>query len=69
MLKISASEFENNFGKYVEIALKEGVVLTKHKKPFLTLLPQQVELIMEWKSLIGTLPKNATIGEDPNERD
>lgn len=37
MCTITATEFKTNFGKYLEIALKEDILITKNGHPLFTL--------------------------------
>ena len=68
MCTITATEFRNNFGKYNAIAQKEMVVVTSRGKEIYTIVPQKIKDLNTFMSFVGRLPKNASIGEDPNER-
>lgn len=68
MCKISTTEFKNNFGKYIEMGQKEEVLITKRGIVILRLIPERFSLYEEAKTFLNLLPKEATIGVDPNER-
>ena len=69
MLRITTTEFENNFEKYVELGQYEEIEVVKRDKVIFRIVPERPKLVEEAKKYIGILPKGTTIGVDPNERD
>jgi prevent-host-death family protein len=69
MCTINATEFRNNFRKYVDLAEMEEVKVTRRGKLIFTIVPAKCERIEKAKSFFNMLPKDATIGIDLNERD
>ena len=68
MCTITATELKRNFGKYNELAQKEEIIVTSHGKAIYTITPMRQKIYKEAMSLVGFLPKDATIGIDPDER-
>jgi len=68
MCTITATELKRNFGKYALLAQKEEIVVTSFGKFIFKMVPASCEKIKVAESLIGILPKDASIGVDPNER-
>lgn len=68
MCTITATELKRNFGKYNELAKKEEIIVTSHGKPIYSMKPIKMKIYDDAMSLVGMLPKNATIGIDPDER-
>lgn len=69
MCVITSTELRNNYGKYVELAQKEEIQVTKNNKVIFTLVPAKKSMKDELESFFGILPEGASIGEDPDERD
>ena len=69
MYTITATEFKTNFGKYIKLGQKEIIEVTSHGKKILSLVPEKITKYQDAMSLVGILPKDATFGIDPNERD
>ncbi|MCQ2798711.1 MAG: type II toxin-antitoxin system prevent-host-death family antitoxin [Bacilli bacterium] len=68
MCIITATEFKTHFGKYMELAKSEEIVVTSFGKVVFTTVPGKVKRMEDAKSLVGILPAGATIGEDEDER-
>ena len=68
MLVITSTELKNNFGKYIKLAEKEKIEVTKRGVVVFTMVPKRFELGERLEGYFGILPPDATIGEDPNER-
>lgn len=68
MLEITVTEFRNHFGKYLKLAEKEKIGVTKRGKPCFTIVPAKDSKVEVFKSLFGILPSNASIGIDSKER-
>lgn len=68
MCTITATEFRNNFGKYNSIAQKETIVVTSRGKEIYKIIPSKLSDLNTFLSFVGRLPKEASIGVDPNER-
>lgn len=69
MKKITKEEFYKNFDLYNDLAQKEEIVICSNGKELYTLIPQNIYNLSVFKSMVGKLPNDATIGIDPNERD
>ncbi|MCQ2798001.1 MAG: type II toxin-antitoxin system prevent-host-death family antitoxin [Bacilli bacterium] len=68
MHTITVTELKKHFDKYNELAKKEEIIVTSHGKPIYFLKPIKAKINDDAMSLVGMLPKNATIGVDPDER-
>ena len=66
---ITTTEFKNNFGKYIALGQKEIIKVIKRGRVIFTIVPEKDALLEEAKSYFDLLPADATIGNDPNERD
>ncbi len=66
---ITSTEFKNNFGKYIELAQREEIKVTKRGRVIFTIVPERLSLMEEAVSYLNMLPPEASIGKDPNERD
>ena len=68
MCTITATEFRNNFGKYNALAQKETIIVTSRGKEIYSIIPQKLKDLNTFLSYVGSLPNDATIGVDPDER-
>ena len=59
MCEITATEFKTHFGKYMEIAKNEEILVTHRGKPIFTIVPKKEDLLKRWDSYFGILPKEA----------
>ena len=66
MCEITATELKTHFGKYMDIAQKEEILVTHRGKPIFTIVPKREDLKRRWESYFGCLPKEAV---DDNEID
>lgn len=64
MCEISATEFKTHFGKYIEIAKNEEIIVTHRGKPIFTIVPKKEDLRKRWESYFGLLPKEALNDND-----
>jgi prevent-host-death family protein len=65
---VSATELKNNLGKYLALALKEDIYITKNGKKIARLTsPTQGKIEMA-KSLFGILPQDASLEQVREER-
>ncbi|MBE6133800.1 MAG: type II toxin-antitoxin system Phd/YefM family antitoxin [Erysipelotrichaceae bacterium] len=69
MCTITSTELKNNYGKYIKLAETEKIEVTKRGVVVFTMVPKRYELGEKLKSYFGILPKEASIGKDPDERD
>ncbi len=65
---VSLSELKANPGKYVEIANKEVVYITKNGKKVATLTGTNMDIVAEVKQLFGILPPNVDLEKSRLER-
>lgn len=68
MLTITSTELKNHIGKYIQLAEREEIAVTKHGKVTFVMVPATKKDLEQWESFFGTLPADASIGTDPNER-
>ncbi|MCQ3034688.1 MAG: type II toxin-antitoxin system Phd/YefM family antitoxin [Bacilli bacterium] len=59
MCTITATEFKQHFGKYLELGKREQIKVTHRGKVVFTIVPEKQELISKWDQLFGSLPKEA----------
>ncbi len=62
MCKITATEFKENFGKYLMLSLKEEILITKNGKPFTKLVGVYNS---SWDDLTGILDEKDLDLDDP----
>jgi prevent-host-death family protein len=55
---VNSTEIQNNFGKYLELASSEEIVITKKGAPVARLLGMDETLSFLSDRLIGLVPKN-----------
>jgi prevent-host-death family protein len=65
---ISATEFKTNIGKYLMLASKEDIIITKNGKRIAKLSDATGDKTDIVKSLIGMLPNNISENEAREER-
>ena len=65
---ISISEFKNNYQKYSALAETEEIQVTRNGVLIFTMVPAAKDDLRLLESFFGTLPKEASIGIDPDER-
>ena len=68
MCTITSTEFKNNYGKYVDLAETEEIQVTKRGLLIFTMVPAVKDDLQLLESFFGSLPKEASIGVDPDER-
>ena len=68
MRTITSTELKNNYGKYIQLAEKEKIEVTKRGVVIFTMVPKRYEIAEKLKGYFGILPADATIGKDPEER-
>ncbi len=64
MCEITATEFKTNFGKYLELAQKEQIVVTVRGKPFVKISSFNDDLVNGWLDLFGSVPREAFFDKD-----
>lgn len=65
---ITATELKNNLGKYLDLAAKEDIIITKNGKRIAKLTSVTEDKMTIAKSLIGILPSDVTLEEAKEER-
>ena len=68
MFTITSTELKNNYGKYIQLAETEKIEVTKRGVVIFTMVPKRYELGERLESFFGSLPAEASIGKDPDER-
>ena len=68
-MQITATEFKTNIGRYLVLAEKYDIVVTKNNKPIAKLTNVQEDKMAILDSLIGIIPDNGfTLEDAKNER-
>ena len=65
---VTATELKNNMGKYLDLATKEDIIITKNGKRIAKLISATEDKMTIAKSLIGILPSDITLEEAREER-
>ncbi|MDI3478878.1 MAG: hypothetical protein PWQ59_2403 [Thermoanaerobacterium sp.] len=65
---ISATELKNNLGKYLTLAAKEDIYITKNGKSIAKLTSPTHDKVEMAKSLFGILPGDASLEQAREER-
>lgn len=65
---VTATELKNNMGKYLALATKEDIIITKNGKRIAKLTSATEDRMTIAKSLIGILPSDVTLEEAREER-
>lgn len=65
---ITATEFKTNIGKYLALAAKEDIIITKNGKRVAKLSNATEDKSVIVKSLIGILPNTISVNEVREER-
>lgn len=61
---ITATEFKNNLGKYLEIAASQDIFITKNGKNIARLTSPAVNKLALLDDLVGIIPESQTMDED-----
>ena len=56
MLRITATEFKTNFGKYLALLSTETIIITKNRKPIAKITNAVEDKVARIKSIIGSVP-------------
>ena len=67
-MQITATEFKNNIGKYLALASKEDIYITKNGKSIAKLTNIKQDKVEMAKSLFGILPADASLEQAREER-
>ena len=65
---VSSTEIQNNFGKYLEIASGQEIVITRNGVPVARLLGMRDTISFLSDRLLGIVPKDANENEAKPER-
>ncbi len=65
---VTATELKNNMGKYLDLATKEDIIITKNGRRIAKLTNVVEDKMTIAKSLIGILPSDITKEEAREER-
>lgn len=65
---ITASEFKAKIGRYLSLASKEDIIITRNGKRIARLTGENEDLVSTAKSLFGILPGDATVEEAREEK-
>jgi len=64
MLKITATEFKSNFGKYLDLLNTETIIITKNNKPVAKVTNASQDRVDMVKSIFGIIPDTGYTLED-----
>ena len=67
-MSITATELKNNLGKYLLLATKEDVFITKNGKTIARLTSPYQNKIDTVESLFGSIPETMTLEDSREER-
>ena len=67
-MSITATEFKENLGKYLEMATKEDIYISKNGKVIARLTDPFASRVDEARSLFGIIPEGITEYEARDER-
>lgn len=65
---ITATEFKINIGKYLSLAAREDIIITKNGKSIAKLTNANEDKVALAKSLFGILPADVTLEQAREER-
>jgi prevent-host-death family protein len=68
MMIVNSTEVQNNFGRYLEIASHQEVVITKNGIPVARLLGMKDAISFLSERLVGVLPPDVDEDEAKSER-
>ena len=61
---VTATEFKTNFGKYLEMAKKQDIFITKNGKRIARLTSPTVNKLALLDNLVGVLPQDNAMDEE-----
>ena len=64
MITVSIEKLEKELDKYIKLAKKEEVMVTKNGEHILSFVPKQASLKERWESLSKSLPKEVLLDKD-----
>ncbi len=64
MCTITATEFKENLGKYLKLALEEEIEIKHKGQPSVFLCPKSNSLLLKTESFFGMLPNEVLEDED-----
>jgi prevent-host-death family protein len=65
---INSSDFQNNVGKYLELAEGQEIVITRNGLPVARLLGMNKAISFLSDRLVGLIPPDVDVGADKEER-
>ena len=65
---LTATQFKNNFGEYMELASKEDIYVTKNNKIIAKVSNPFVDKVQIAESLFGILPNDIDLEKSRQER-
>jgi len=67
-MRVTATEFKTHIGKYLRMANDEEIIITRNGKRIAKLTGNADDKTEIVKSLVGILPKNASLEKSRKER-
>lgn len=62
-MQVSVSELKTNIGKYVDMAEKQDIFITKNGKQVAKLVSTKIDKVAAMKSIFGIIPPDADLDE------
>jgi prevent-host-death family protein len=62
-MTVTATEFKNNLGHYLELAATEDIIIRKNGKPVARLTSPHASRVERMQALFGILPSSVTVDE------
>ena len=67
-MSITATEFKENLGKYLQLAMTEDIIISKNGKPVARLTNPYENRVKDMVSLFGILPPGTDADKESAER-
>lgn len=67
-MSITATEFKENLGKYLQLAMTEDIIISKNGKPVARLTNPYENRVKDMVSLFGILPSGTDADKERAER-
>lgn len=67
-MQVSVSELKTNIGKYIDLAEKQDIFITKNGKQVAKIVSTKIDKVAAMKSVFGAIPPDADIDKAKAER-
>lgn len=65
---VNSSDFQNNVGKYLDLASGQDIVITRNGAPVARLVGAEKTISFLSDKLVGILPQDIDLGKEKTER-